>query len=432
MPDRDQANLPPDRAERRRIETELKTTMLVEAAAGTGKTTCLVKRMVALLAEGECGPGRLAAVTFTRKAAAELRARFAARLEESARGASGERQARLTTAPESIHECFIGTIHAFCGRLLRERPVEAGVEVGFEELDEDEEYRLRDEAWNEYVARLHGEKAGNTLLDELAALDLGLDRLREAYLTYADYPDVASWPAAPAQLDQAALDAARQTLRDLARHAEGLSLPEQVKSDELIPFYRDLERRLRNTRGDAELLRLLELAISVDHSRQADWNDPKEGKAEWVRWNAFLDTHAKPLVAAWRHRRYEPALRVLREAAAHYERLRADHGALSFQDLLMNARRLLREKPHVRRYFRARFTHLLVDEFQDTDPIQAEVMLLLTADDPDEKRWRECRPVPGALFVVGDPKQSIYRFRRADIVTYNQVRDIIREHGAEV
>ena len=88
--------------------------------------------------------------------------------------------------------------------------------------------------------------------------------------------------------------------------------------------------------------------------------------------------------------------------------------------------------PHVRRYFADRFTHLLVDEFQDTDPIQAEVLLLLTADDPGEKDWRRCRPRPGSLIVVGDPKQSIYRFRRADIVTYGQVKEIIRSNGGLV
>ena len=93
---------------------------------------------------------------------------------------------------------------------------------------------------------------------------------------------------------------------------------------------------------------------------------------------------------------------------------------------------MLREYPAIRRYFRNRFTHLLVDEFQDTDPVQAEVMLLLTADDPNETEWRRCKPASGSLFVVGDPKQSIYRFRRADIVTYSEVKRIIRATGGLV
>ena len=93
---------------------------------------------------------------------------------------------------------------------------------------------------------------------------------------------------------------------------------------------------------------------------------------------------------------------------------------------MIKAAGLLRDKPHVRTYFRDRFRFLLVDEFQDTDPVQAEVMMLLTATDPKETEWRKCVPRPGSLFVVGDPKQSIYRFRRADIVTYNEVKSMIR------
>ena len=98
----------------------------------------------------------------------------------------------------------------------------------------------------------------------------------------------------------------------------------------------------------------------------------------------------------------------------------------------MKAADPLRNKPQIRKYFRKRFTHLLVDEFQDTDPIQAEVMLLLTAQSDTETDWHKCRPVDGSLFVVGDPKQSIYRFRRADIATYNQVRQIIEQSGGHI
>jgi ATP-dependent helicase/nuclease subunit A len=112
-----------------------------------------------------------------------------------------------------------------------------------------------------------------------------------------------------------------------------------------------------------------------------------------------------------------------------YDRLRRENNQLNFQDLLLKAVELLRDKPQIRHYFRKRFTHLLVDEFQDTDPIQAEVMLLLTATDVQEINWQKCRPVDGSLFVVGDPKQSIYRFRRADIVTYTKVKRIISDAG---
>src|SRR5512145_2658851 len=121
--------------------------MLVEAAAGTGKTTSLVGRMVELIAAGRCPIGRLTAVTFTRKAAAELRARFTAALEREADRAGGERARLLREALAHAERCFIGTIHSFCGRLLRERPLEAGVDVAFEEIDEEADALLRERAW---------------------------------------------------------------------------------------------------------------------------------------------------------------------------------------------------------------------------------------------------------------------------------------------
>ena len=105
-----------------------------------------------------------------------------------------------------------------------------------------------------------------------------------------------------------------------------------------------------------------------------------------------------------------------------YERDRRAAGVADFDDLLFWARDLLRDSPTVRRYFRRRFKVLLIDEFQDTDPVQAELALLLTSDDEPEADWRTLTPAAGRLFVVGDPKQSIYRFRRADIAIYDEVK----------
>ncbi|MCJ7680546.1 MAG: UvrD-helicase domain-containing protein, partial [Candidatus Aminicenantes bacterium] len=100
-------------------------------------------------------------------------------------------------------------------------------------------------------------------------------------------------------------------------------------------------------------------------------------------------------------------------------------------DLLMGVANLLRDNADVRAYFQKKFTHILIDEFQDTDPIQAEVLFFLTGEDHEEKDWRNIIPRPGSLFLVGDPKQSIYRFRRADIDTYNMVRDLITKKDEE-
>ena len=165
---------PPDQEYRDLIVRELDKTMLVEAAAGTGKTTSMLNRMVALLETGRCKIDSLAAVTFTRKAASEIRSRFQVRLETAVRESKGNARGRLADALEHIDRCSIGTIHAFCARLLRERPIEAGVDIGFEEIDEDADARLRQDAWREYVDSLMA--ADGPILSELEDVGLKISR----------------------------------------------------------------------------------------------------------------------------------------------------------------------------------------------------------------------------------------------------------------
>jgi ATP-dependent helicase/nuclease subunit A len=122
----------------------------------------------------------------------------------------------------------------------------------------------------------------------------------------------------------------------------------------------------------------------------------------------------------------------LQTPIAGYERLKNRAGRLDFLDLLIKARDLIRDNARVRNELQGRYTHFFIDEFQDTDPLQAEIVLLLAAGDPALTDWRAARPVPGKLFLVGDPKQSIYRFRRADIALYEEVKARLVEVGAEL
>jgi ATP-dependent helicase/nuclease subunit A len=399
---------PPDHDERRKIVEQLDTTMIVEAAAGTGKTTAMVSRIVALVNAGKSGLDTLAAVTFTRKAAAELRE-------------------KLRNELPGAEQCLIGTVHSFCGRLLRERPVEAGVDPDFEELDDERDARLRRQAWETFGNELFA--ADDPVLDDLNELGLALADLRSAFERFADYPDVEDWPApcAPAP----ALEPAVGVLREYAEHMRN-NLPPRDATDDLAGLFRRVLRMMRShdlTRP-ADVAEIFEQFKPDRKCVQKSWPDGKEQAfREHERWNRFCADVAGPFVTTWRAHRYPTVLRVLQRAQAVYDRHRQAAHGLNFQDLLLRAAKLLRERPEVRQYFRRRFSHVLVDEFQDTDPVQAEVMLLLTADDPREPDWRKCRPAPGSLFVVGDPKQSIYRFRRADIVTYDTVKKIITKTG---
>ncbi len=433
-------NLLPDEAERRAVLEDLDRNLLVEAAAGTGKTTCMVARMVALLRTGRCARiGQIAAVTFTRKAASELRSRFQVALERACREASGAERERLEAALEQLGQCFIGTIHSFCGRLLRERPVEARVDPAFQELDDEEDRLLRREAWQEFRRQVLLAGSRETLL-ELDRLGLDLKDLEDAFLRFSNFPDVDEWPLPS---DGGALPDLAPALQELAayvRHMEKLGprLPEDPGTDPLIPDYRRIPRIVRHYPNLADPVQLMEVLERFDRNRKATQKfwiregtfTRDDARAEEARWEKFRQGVAVPLLERWREHRYGPVLAVLRRACALYDRLRQERGVLNYQDLLVRAARMLRENPHVRAYFGKRIRFLLVDEFQDTDPVQAEVILLLTATDPEEKNWRRCVPRPGSLFVVGDPKQSIYRFRRADIVTYNEVKDILTRNSA--
>ena len=434
---------PPDEPVRQRIRTDLSTTLLVEAAAGTGKTTCMVDRMLALVRTGAARPEGIVAVTFTKKAAGELRRRFREKLQRAAVEATDPaEQARLAAALERVDSMVIGTIHSFAGRLLRERPLEAGVDPGFRELDDSADRLLRRQAWREFVTAAPTDHP--QLLADLDAVGLRLGDLSGLFSErFATYGDVEDWPApATPPPDLTAVVAAVEAFAERIE-AEAFPDPAERGTDELMNSLEQFARMVRRC-DTSSIVAVMDMLQELDRKpkvTQKSWpgvgDTDKERKAAqkeaalgWLdQWEQIRDTLARPALWQWRAHRYPVAIAALQQALAVYDRLRAERGGLSFQDLLCKAARLLVGHPDVRRSFRSRYTHLLVDEFQDTDPVQAEMLLLLTATDPDERDWRQCVPAPGSLFVVGDPKQSLYRFRRADIVTYTAVRDIIAAHG---
>jgi ATP-dependent helicase/nuclease subunit A len=423
---------PPDQAARTAITTRLDETFLVEAGAGSGKTTSLVNRMVELIKSGRCRPDTLAAVTFTRKAAAELRERFQEKLEKACREET-EPAAKewLSRALAELDRAFIGTIHSFCARLLRERPVEAGLAPDFSEIEGMEENLLLEAAWEEYLLAVRLENP--PALDRVRGLDISPQDLKDAYARLALYPDV-TFRAEPYPYPD--LDPARRELNQLLDVAE-LNLPRQEPDGGYDELQRLLRQALRWRRffDPGENRNLLRILARLDRSprlTQKKWGDRDTALQVDSLFCSFRDNTVRPVLREWRRYRYPIMLDFLLPAARHFEKARREENRLNFQDLLMYTARLLKENPEVRTYFRQRFTHLLVDEFQDTDPIQAEIMMYLAGSDPEEQNWTRLKPRPGALFVVGDPKQSIYRFRRADIDTYNQVRDIIKNSGGEI
>lgn len=421
-----------DEAARRDIAEDLDTCILVEAGAGSGKTYSLVQRMVALVKEDRCAVDKLAAVTFTRKAAAELKGRFQLALEKAlADETEADKKERLNRALNDLDRCFMGTIHSFCATLLRERPIEAGLDPDFMELEELEDALLRDKVWDEYLTQL--QVSSPCELEGLLQIDVEAGDLKDCYAVLCAYPDVeVVREAAPAP----DLQPVRVELNKFLDRAAGL-LPEIAPPkgwDTLqVIILRALRwRRLLGLEDDIRFLRLLASLDKEGNVTLNRWPDGKDAKAARERFNDFRENYITPALRAWREHRHARLVDFVLPAVEQFAQRRAQRSKLNFQDLLMNTASLLRENPEVRRYFQERYNRLLVDELQDTDPVQAEIMFYLAGQEVNEKDWRKLTPRPGALFVVGDPKQAIYRFRRADIDTYNEVKRLITESGGGV
>jgi ATP-dependent helicase/nuclease subunit A len=428
-----------DQQSRDVIRGSLDINILVEAGAGSGKTQMLAERMAAGVASGVYQVEHMAAVTFTRKAASELRGRFHIALERLLQpGASGlpldaESAARVHRALSSLERFFAGTIHAFCARLLRERPVESGVAPGFSELDEVQDLDLRRRAWRDFIVTER--TAGNPDMLALLAADVKPKDLDNAFATVCLHDDV-EFPAGDGQPPHVA--AARSALESFWQDLQKV-LPDTIHDDTTCGIQkraRDFKaliktRRLQMDRPTvlADLLRTWDCASTII---QKWWTDIPMLKKQFRDRVAMLhgDFHTAtvaPFLAQWRQYVYRLAMSLLTKARDGAALERRRRNVLNYGDLLNLSARVLRQNAQVRRALQRKYRHLFVDEFQDTDPVQAELVFLLAAaegaDSPDaQPDWRHVPLRPGALFVVGDPKQSIYRFRRADIDIYNIVR----------
>jgi ATP-dependent helicase/nuclease subunit A len=444
--------VPDDQPDRDRVRTDLAHSYIVEAAAGTGKTTELVARIVNVLASGRATIEQIVAVTFTEKAAGELKLRLREVLEIARQEATGEALDRLEGALAYLEEARVSTIHGFCADLLRERPVESRVDPQFQVLTDDQASRLYDlalDAWLQDQLRDPGEGVRRSLrrparrnfgteLDE----DGPVERLRRAGRALIDWRDhPAAWRRDP--FDRAG--EIRRLAEQLTAFAEMSSGPAWDKDPLFLDTTgaRSRSNDIRNGVVPGDDLDGLE-ALLVDLHHDRGFAKPRKGSGA-----GYSRRHTRAAIWDRRQQLYDAlgeferganadlaaALQAdLQSSLERYARLKAAEGALDFVDLLLKARSLVRDDAEVRRTFRTRLTHLFVDEFQDTDPLQAEIVILLSGD-PDADTvspvdWRQVKPRPGSLFIVGDPKQSIYRFRRADVGTYRTVCEWLSEGGA--
>ena len=429
-----------DEQARLRVTADLDATLFVEAGAGTGKTTALVARVTNLLASGRVRLGQVAAITFTEAAAAELRERIRLSLERAA----GDKERpeverhRCEAALDEVDEAALQTLHGFANRILSSHPVEAGLPPGFSVRDATEVEVAFEARWRRFLVDLQRDPDVGPPLRAAVSLGLSVDNLRDVARSLHDAWDLArAVPAmSPGPLGgvsdpvAAAVAQVVELRSSCAVSGDGLAV---AIDQRLRPWWASVGQAVAAAGEDpAALAAALEQAPPRPGNvgKAASWRVPVAEVRAACRRVADAVEEARRAVRQHLLEHLLPALVAFTVRGAEERRV---EGQLEYHDLLVRARQLLRSDPAVRREVGRRHRVVLVDEFQDTDPLQVDLAVLVCTTEtepiPDERSWSDLPVGAGRLFFVGDPKQSIYRFRRADIDLYARVRDGL---GAEL
>ncbi|HWC28812.1 MAG TPA: UvrD-helicase domain-containing protein, partial [Dehalococcoidia bacterium] len=415
-----------DERTRRLIREELKATLFVEAGAGTGKTRALVDRYVAHVLDG-ARVDEILAITFTEKAAAELRDRVRGELERRAEAAGGDAPA-LQIALASLDRAQISTIHAFALNVLRSFAAEQGIDPSFGVHDEVLAERRFQERWRSFL-----EDAGRDPIVRDAvsrALSLGLatrDIERLAHELWRNGAVTEMLAGAPLQI----LPAQPLDLQRLRATLQAFGYAHVPNEDKLrVAVERTLAALDALIATPPEQRDSLLAAVAPTLKAGQIGNAPNWGGKDFIEpVREALDAACEALTSGLAALRSETLGRLLPVAVrfvTEETRSRLRDGDLLFDDLILQLRNILLHNADARRRLRATYKTLLIDEFQDTDPLQVDIAEAF-ARDPDTDELEA-----GRLFLVGDPKQSIYRFRRADMGVYAATRSLVLQHLGQV
>lgn len=428
--------------DRLKVQTLLGVNMVVEAGAGTGKTTLLIDRLcLAVLAQGTAVE-KLVALTFTEKAAAEIKTRFIFKLQRLVRAVKegeedrtldllrtyfsvpdGDLVSRAEAALARLDRASVGTIHGFCADILKAYPLDAGLSPNAQIDSGQKAARLFDARWNAFLD---------------AELGLNAPRAEEwkRVLVEISLPDLKDFAR---ELCSGKIEA-----YDYYGHREllcGVCLERARRAEELAAPFVQSGKKLRKGEqallfAAASLRRTAAFLQNASVPPAPEEDAPSFPAVAYKDWEEELFEEARALVAfaaktaPEKQEIFLAAYGLIKDVT---QAVRADYareGILSFDDLIVKTRNLLQNNLYVRRLLKEKFDALFIDEFQDTDPVQGELLLFLAEEKTSSaSRWQDVRLSPGKLFVVGDPKQSIYRFRGADITAYELFTDLILKQG---
>lgn len=464
-----------DQDARRAALTERRLGLVVEAGAGSGKTAILAGRVALLLADG-VAPASIAAITFTELAAAELATRIGEYVDALAAGTvpvtmaaafagggpSHEQHRNLAAARTSLDELTCSTIHGFARELVRPYPVEADMDPGAAVMDADEQALLFADVFEGWLREALGERpagtgdaaqsdleavspAGNSTVARFVIADDKNKRetLEALARLLHQHPDLR--PAAAPDMGHLA-ERVVMLCRDFHQYVHGHPGAAEVVGP-LLEQVPQLAQAFSGWGAEGEdAFRLLTMERPTPLFTQSGGLRKLRAKGRWVAAGREAGQSKSEAEDAYQgaeaiHSELDEALQAVSTAAAdsvlaglceelkevghRYQERKRAAAVLDFDDLIRTALELLRNHPAVREQLAAKYQHVLIDEFQDTDPLQAEIYWRLTGV-PSGDDWRTWPSRTGSRFVVGDPKQSIYRFRGADASTYAALTDSLR------
>ncbi len=393
----------------------------VTAGPGAGKTAVLVERFLHILRTHDISIDQIVAITFTNRAANEMRSRLRKKLDELLRATSGDERRKWLRHKRTLDGAVITTIHGFCSRLLHEFPVEANIDPQFVLLDQHQSAMLLEGAveasltefinsGEEWITRLTVGMGrgllGQSLADaHRACRDIGLSLDEVAEQTSRSHATIDNYKAALGELEREMAD-----LLAMPRSTAAA----QTKRAQLELAWPALRARLQNIPGPESLA---EYCQAIEDFRQVRpsatgnfagrvkaldeliWEKPLKGRVPQICFDLF----AKEYAAAF--------IKVLRRIAERLEEDKARLAALDFDDLQLRVLKLLSERPEALARIAQRFKFFLVDEFQDTNRLQRDLMTKLALTHAQRAN----------LFIVGDRKQSIYGFRGADVSVFGEM-----------
>jgi ATP-dependent exoDNAse (exonuclease V) beta subunit len=414
-----------DQEARDRIVSAHDANLFVDAGAGSGKTKQLVDRVVSMVGCGYLtSVSGLAAITFTENAATELRTRIREALEAASAepGQTAQVRARCALALEQFDDAAITTLHGFAARLLTGAPLEAGLPPDFRVMDAVRAGIDRDAWWRTLLDNWYADQTLADVWRTGLTLDLNPAYLKEVLASFdSNWDLLAAHPITVQPLPALNAGALLGPLRQLVAYAGGRGPDNDPLAKRIDEVLTPLLQEASAETDPLQVLAVLRGAPLNNGGNAGAWTKAGLDKATACAFLSEARAARDAQLAACRAGVTSALAERLRRAVLEHAASRRDRGELWFHDLLVYAVKLLRDDDGIRAAARERWQVICVDEFQDTDPLQVELVHL--AAGLGQGSWAEAAIDSGRLFFVGDPQQSIYRFRRAAVGLFTQVRD---------